>query len=40
MKKIIVISLIALTLFTSCARSVSVFDAANGRARCGQWLKG
>lgn len=34
-----IVMLIAYAMLTSCNRYVSVQDAANGKARCGQSLK-
>lgn len=38
MKKVLFLLAVVLVL-TSCSRYVSVDDAANGRARCGQSLR-
>lgn len=38
MKKITIV-LLALVMFSSCARGISVQDAANGKARCGMYLR-
>lgn len=29
----------ALVLLSSCARSISPYEAANGKARCGRWVR-
>jgi len=33
-------AIVGVIALSSCSRSISVFDAANGRARCGMHLKG
>ncbi len=38
MKKVLFLLAIVLVV-TSCSRRISVQDAANGKARCGKWLK-
>ena len=43
MKKLVIVKvsiLLAIVIaLASCSRYVSVNDAANGKARCGKWLK-
>jgi hypothetical protein len=38
MKKVI-IALVVISLLTSCSRSITPWEAANGRARCGRSLR-
>jgi hypothetical protein len=41
MKKTTLLTMIgfALIVFASCSRQISVTDAANGKAKCGRYLK-
>ena len=41
MKNFLLPAIICLVLvaFSSCSRCISVQDAANGKAKCGKWLK-
>lgn len=41
MKKAIlpVIIIVATTLFISCSRGISMYDAANGKAKCGRHIR-
>ena len=38
MKKLI-IALLVISVLTSCSRSISPFEAANGKAKCGRHLR-
>jgi hypothetical protein len=38
MKRIYII-LIALCILSSCARGISPYEAANGKAKCGRYIK-
>jgi hypothetical protein len=33
------IILIAYAMLTSCSRRITPYEAANGKAKCGRWLK-
>ena len=39
MKKLIVLSVLTVIVLSSCSRYISTSDAANGKARCGKWLR-
>jgi len=34
-----VIVIIAIAMFTSCSRGITVQQAASGKARCGTWIR-
>ncbi|HTB51341.1 MAG TPA: hypothetical protein VK718_01095 [Ferruginibacter sp.] len=41
MRKLFLIALVATMVFgfISCSRSITPYEAANGHARCGRWLR-
>jgi hypothetical protein len=42
MRRIVILASIALSLsyfFSSCAKGISPFDAANGKAKCGRHIR-
>lgn len=39
MKKFIVLLFLSAMFFQSCSRGITVQDAANGKARCGRYLR-
>jgi hypothetical protein len=39
MKKNLLILLILAALISSCARGITPYEAANGKAKCGRYLK-
>jgi hypothetical protein len=40
MKKVVlVLSVISMVVLSSCSRYITTEQAANGKARCGKWLK-
>ena len=39
MKKLIVLVLLAVIVLSSCSRSITPWQAANGKAKCGRWLR-
>jgi hypothetical protein len=38
MRKILILSAIII-LLASCNRSISPYEAANGKAKCGRWVR-
>jgi hypothetical protein len=39
MKKLIVLVVLAVTVLSSCSRSITPWQAANGKAKCGKWIR-
>ena len=42
MRRIVKLSIIAISLsyfFSSCARGISPYEAANGKAKCGRYVR-
>ena len=39
MKKLIVLAVLAVIVLSSCSRSITPWEAANGKARCGRSLR-
>jgi hypothetical protein len=39
MKKVCIIAIIISVVFASCARGISPYEAANGKAKCGRYIK-
>jgi hypothetical protein len=39
MKKLIILFVAAIIFLTSCSRGITPFEAANGKAKCGRYLK-
>jgi len=39
MKKVCIIAFVLSVFLTSCARGISPYEAANGKAKCGRYIK-
>lgn len=39
MKKILLFFILASVIFMSCARGITPYEAAHGKAKCGRYLK-
>jgi uncharacterized lipoprotein len=39
MKKVIVLVVLSVIVLSSCSRSITPWQAANGKAKCGRWLR-
>jgi hypothetical protein len=38
MKKVYIVAFILSVVFASCARGISPYEAANGKAKCGRYI--
>jgi hypothetical protein len=39
MKKVCIVAFIVMVTLASCARGITPYEAANGKAKCGRYLK-